>query len=442
MITTETVIWLMMLTIVALVAVVARPGHAHGETPPNVLVVVADDLGQGDLGSYGGEALTPNLDQLAAEGTRFTRAYTASPVCTPSRAGLLTGQWPWRHGMHVWMGAAGAVHRYGQPTWLDPTVPTIASVLRGAGYRTALFGKWHLGHVRGAPPVQDYGFETAAELLYGRGGPAMDTASRYWRAASSWHIAYAARDFIAARRGPWFALLNLVVPHTTLDPTPWQLRQYAALAPGVPGYWGAHAVYRATVSGAIDRPIGWLLDRLEDLGETASTIVVFASDNGPAPIDLRTASHSGVGRCDGRGHKFSLYECGLLTPLIVRWPGHVPTGESDTVVGLVDLLPTLAALAGAALPAGYQPDGENMSDVWLGEQRARTKPLLWQYLGPFVGHPIHQSPQWAIRDGPWKLLADLDGSDPELHHMDRDPYEVDDVATDYPDIAATLGAYR
>jgi arylsulfatase A-like enzyme len=203
----------------------------------------------------------------------------------------------------------------------------------------------------------------------------------------------------------------------------------------------AETIYYASVAD-LDRQIGRLLRGIEALGLADNTLIVFSSDNGPEDIHISNAGHSGVGSAGPfRGRKRSLYEGGVRTPFIVRWPGHVPAGRIDgtSVVAGVDLLPTVCRLVGVPTPADVSLDGEDMSDVLLGQARRRRTPLMWEWRFRVFGEPFHRSPILAIRDGDWKLLMNPDRSRVELYDVPRDPAQLNNIASHRPDVVARLG---
>jgi len=413
---------------------------------PNVVFILADDLGWGDLSCYGQVRMkTPNLDRLARQGTLFTQFYVASAVCSPSRAAFMTGHFPARHGIHSAIGGARKNKQRGIANWLDPKVPTIARLLKGAGYATGHFGKWHLVSVNApdAPEPEAYGVE-ACRITGSKTHAFEGIQDPYFRARSTSLIVDEAIRFIEAnRQRPFYLNVWTLIPHATLHPTEEQMEPFRGLAPGrrLP-YKGAFQIYYATIRD-LDTQVGRLLAKLDELGLADDTLVVFSSDNGPEDIQCRNASHSGVGSPGPlRGRKRSLYEGGVRMPFIARWPSHVPAGRADktSVVAAVDFLPTVCKLAGVDLPKGYQPDGEDVSDILAGKPRPRTKPLFWEWRYRILGPTINQSPMLAVRDGDWKLLLNPDRSRVELYRIARDPSEVDNLADQHPDIVERLAA--
>jgi arylsulfatase A-like enzyme len=411
--------------------------------PPNVILIVADDLGWGDLHAYGNDTvLTPNLDRLAAEGLRFSQFYVTSPVCSPSRVSFMTGRFPSPLGFHNIVADPQTNKRRGVPDFLDPTLPTITRILHDAGYATAHFGKWHLGWLdaEGAPQPSAYGIDDYRIIGLSAHGPP-EATNEHFEARTSEVIVKLARPWIKAHRNsPFFLNLWMLLPHSPLNPTPEQLEPYQKLEPqGVP-YKSALAVYYASVT-ALDSAIGDLLTQLDDLELAQDTIVIFTSDNGPEDILDRQTSYSGVGSAGPfRGRKRSLYEGGIRTPLIVRWPGRTPAGGVDeqSVVSAVDFLPTIANLTGAPLPPGARFDGEDATDALLGTPWTRSKPLFWEWRFRVFGHVLNQSPRLAIRDGQWKLLMNPDRSRMELYDIPQDPTELANLSDRHADVVARL----
>jgi N-acetylgalactosamine-6-sulfatase len=425
----------------AAAAALAPAAFAQKGQPPNIIFILADDLGWGDLGCYGHPNIkTPGLDRLARQGTQFTQFYVNGSVCSPSRSAFMTGHFPARHRVHGHFADAALNEARGMPNWLDPTVVTLPRLLKQAGYSTAHFGKWHLGSGPGAPAPDVYGFEDHRTV--NANGPSWDQTDRFFRARSTQLIVDETIRFIEQNRNkPFYVNVWSLLPHATLDPTEEQLKPYERFAPGgqVP-HKGATQIYYASVS-ALDREIGRLLARLDELGLAANTLVFFSSDNGPEDIHIRNASHSGVGSSGPfRGRKRSLYEGGVRLPFLVRWPGHVPAGRVDnnSVLTAVDFLPTLSKLAAVEVPAQWKLDGEDVGDIFFGRSRARIMPILWEWRFNIAGDVLNRSPILAIREGDFKLLINPDRSRLELYNIPRDPSELHNLAQDHPEIVERL----
>jgi N-acetylgalactosamine-6-sulfatase len=409
---------------------------------PNIIFVLADDLGWGDLGCYGHPHIkTPNLDRLAAQGTLFTQFYVNGSVCSPSRCAFFTGQYPARHRIHGHYATPEQNTARGMSQFLEPKVPNVPTLLKAAGYATAHIGKWHLGSNSGGPEPAAYGFDFVGSTeAGGANGPAQDP---YYRAKSSARFVDEAIGFIREHRnGPFYLQLWTLVPHATLNPTPEQMKPYARFRAGGPNFPHASAaeIFYASVTD-LDTQLGRLFAALDEMKLAENTLILFSSDNGPEDIHVGNAGHSGIGSAGPfRGRKRSLYEGGIRVPGIIRWPGHVPAGRIDdtSVVAGVDWLPTVCRLAGVPVPAGHTLDGEEQSDVFTGAPRARRTPLMWEWRFRIMGEPFHHSPQLAIREGDWKLLLNPDRSRIELYEIKKDLTQLNNVAEHHPDVVARL----
>ena len=413
---------------------------------PNIIFIFADDWGWGDLSCYGHPHVdTPNLDRLAAEGTLFSQFYVCSGVCSPSRAAVLTGRFPAHHGIHGHFAVHEMNARRGMPNWLDPTVTTCTRLLQRQGYRIGHYGKWHLGNGEGAPEPFAYGIDECR--INSGNGPDLSFLTNDVgpdRASSSEIIVDETIGFIDRHKdGPFFVNVWFNDTHATLDPDEKQLEPYLRFAPrGLEEkHPGANAIYFAAVTNA-DRHIGRLLDHLDETRLTSNTIVIFSADNGPEDIAIQNASHSGVGSPGPfRGRKRSLYEGGIRTPFLLRWPdGGTPAGavNNDTALSAVDLFPTFCSAGDCPIPGDIGLQGENMLDVFQGTTRDRATPLMWEWRFRIAGHVINRSPILAIREGRWKLLVNPDGDREELFDIPSGPMELSNVAPDHPDLVRSL----
>ena len=417
---------------------------AENPARPNILFILTDDMGWADPSCFGNkETPTPNIDRLAREGIRFTQFYVMSPICSPSRTAYTTGCYParWRINDYLHERAANKAHECAD--WLDPKAPTLARTLHDAGYATAHFGKWHMGGGRDvvdAPWPKEYGFDEHHVNWEGC-GPRIDTSGSAKREpvedkmlaryefTGFW--ADKSMDFMRRHKsGPFFVELWPQDVHTPHVPDPEEL-PYVAATPQ------PHQKFNAVLR-RYDREIGRVLDFLKTEGLERNTIVIFASDNGPEPSFNRQRS-GGL-----RGMKWSLYEGGIREPLLVRWPGHIPAGQTDTgsVLASMDLFPTLCALAGVTMPKDAKVDGIDASAAWLGAPLRRGQPLFWEYGRKsdylFPREPGARSPNLAIRDGDWKLLVNADGAGAELYDLAADPNEARNLAGEKPDEAKRL----
>jgi arylsulfatase A-like enzyme len=419
---------------VALLLCMGASAHA-AETPPNIIVVLADDLGVGDLACYGGKTPTPNLDTMAREGTRFTQFYVASPICSPSRAGLITGQFPARHRITSYLQTRRGNRACEQADFLATNAPSLPRVLKAAGYATAHIGKWHLGggrDVTNAPKFAEYGYDLGLGT-YESPEPHPDITTTNWiwtprdkvkRWDRTQWMVDRTLEFLRTHPGrPCFVNLWLDDTHTPWIPSR-DVQDDTSLR-------GDTRKNLRPVLQEMDREIGRLLASLRTMGAASNTLVLFLGDNGPLPT-FQQERTAGL-----RGSKLSLYEGGIREPLLAWWPGRVPAGRVDTntLLGAVDFLPTLAQLARAKVPADISFDGEDASAVLLGQTRARSKPLFWEYgrnTNSFAYPGIRQnrSPNVAVRDGQWKLLIHANGTGAELYDVVRDPNETRNVVAE------------
>ncbi|MCX7046491.1 MAG: sulfatase-like hydrolase/transferase [Candidatus Sumerlaeota bacterium] len=458
----------------ALTLAFANTGHAAEATRPNVIFILTDDQGWGDARFAGHPYVkTPNLDRLASQGTWFKQFYVAATVCSPSRCAFMTSHYPARHLIHGHFADHSLNESRAMPDWLDPKAITITKLLRDAGYATAHFGKWHLGNGSGAPPPDAYGIEISRTVNGSPDAPALgddgstppdgkrrtpEQTDPYFRAKSSAMIVDETIKFIKANRErPFYVNVWTLLPHAPLKPTPEQLKVYESLAPRADdpafGEWmqkylGAAKdlksqmqVFCASLTD-LDAQIGRLMQALDDLKLGDNTIVFFSSDNGAEDYHIGNASNAGVGNTGPlRARKRSMYEGGIRTFGVLRWPGKVAAGRVDetSVIAGVDWLPTICKLAGVAVPESVQPDGEDVSDIWLGQLRPRRKPLYWEWLFRVWGEE-YQPPMLAIRDDAWKLFVNHDGSRAELYDIPKDFSEKRNVALEHPDMVKELTA--
>ncbi|MBM4156438.1 MAG: N-acetylgalactosamine 6-sulfate sulfatase (GALNS) [Lentisphaerae bacterium] len=421
----------------ALLVTAARAAAAPAR--PNIVFIYADDLGYGDPACYGHpHILTPHLDRMAREGILFRDFTVVNPVCSPSRTGIMTGQFPSRWGVHQHFATHEQNVARGMPDWLDPAAPLLSRMLKEAGYRTAHYGKWHLsgGGTDGAPLPAAYGFDDAA-VWTGPGRHVFDGTDRrsddqagaaHDKEAASW-LSVAATDhavrFIRESKGvPFYINLWLPEAHHLVSATDEDKKPY----PDTPE---PQRTYYAAVTRA-DRQVGRILDVLDELGLSTNTLVMFSSDNGPENSHPNPGQkfYYSVGSTGGlRGRKRSLLLGGVNVPFLARWPGTVPAGRVDreTALSGVDVLPTVLAATGVAAPAGYAGDGQDMLAAFRGESQPRAKPLFWWWQG---GHGGDDWPAFAMRDGPWMLVLDETKRRAELHRVDGDRAQARNLAAE------------
>mgnify|MGYP001627928313 CR=1 FL=1 len=419
-------------------------GQGHGEAapPPNVVLIVADDLGYGDLGCYGSEVNeTPHLDALAESGVRFTDFHSAGPMCTPTRAALLTGRYQQRLGPEFDGALSGKTQR---DQGLPHAAVTLAEVLKKKGYATACFGKWHLGY---EPPFlpTDHGFDEFRGLSSGDGDfhTHIDRGGRedWWNGnqleadagyTTNLLTDYSV-DFIERNQNtetPFF----LYLPHLAIH-FPWQGpndpphrrkgTDYSDDKWGIIPNPGNVAPHVKAMIESLDDSVGRIVAALEENGLTENTLVVFTSDNGGYLTygkDFKNISSNG----SFRGQKAQVYEGGHRVPTLISWPGKIAPTESDALTHSTDLFATIASVAGVSLDA-LALDGLDLGPLlWDGETLPQ-RPLFWR-----------MKSLRAVRQGPWKLCAA--GNKGELYHLDDDPSESVDLSAKHPDRLAELEA--
>ena len=413
---------------------------------PNILFILADDLGWGDVGFHGAPIHTPHLDRLAAEGVELRQHYVC-PMCTPTRASLLTGRHPGRFGAHATVPSNAPV--------LPDGYPTLATLLRGAGYRTGLFGKWHLGSSPRFAP-NHYGFDASYGSLAGGVDP---YNHRYKRGAFSltWHrdgalveegghvtdlITDAAVEWIEGGTGPFFCYVPFTAVHVPVKPLQAWLERYDDERFDADPLRDASFRKYAAYTSHMDAAVGRLLETLERTGQRDNTLVVFSSDNGAindCPLhgsDKYPGWQEAYPRLGSngplRGVKAQLYEGGVRTPTVANWRGALQPGRVEDPVQVVDWMPTLAGLAGAAPQQDPQWDGR---DIWRQISGEDTAPdergLYWNFRG---------GARLGLRHGDWKLIESRagDGTEVELFNVAADPYEQLEVSADMPQVVAQL----
>lgn len=411
---------------------------------PNILLILADDWGWGDLSCHGHPYVqTPNIDRLAREGTDFHRFTVASGVCSPSRTAIITGHFPARYSIDGHFAWVEQNARRQMPDWLTTSAVTLPRLLQTAGYATAHYGKWHLSNdmIPDSPLPSAYGYDDyGAFNCAGEQMPVHEDAERA--------IGFVEQS--VARGQPFFINLWIHEPHTPFHVVPKYRQRF-------PDLDEPDNIYAAVLAHADDR-IGRVLAALDRLGIADNTLVIFTSDNGPAratrPTELSlmydTATGAGFGIAAARGitggrkgFKGCVFEGGVGVPFIARWPGRIPAGSSDrtTLLSAVDLLPTFCELAGVSLPTDYQPDGVSQVAALRGTpQPRRTTPLLWRMQAawpPRPEQPYHWGSFAVVKDQ-WKLIANADLTHVELYDLASDPLETHDLASAEPQVVASM----
>ena len=408
-----------------------------GNERPNIIYIMADDLGYADLSGYGRKNYsTPALDKLASEGTRFTQAYAIAPVCTPTRVGLMTGQYPARNRAGLWEPLRNASKGEG----LDPSLPNLARRLSNAGYHTGLVGKWHLGRDEGLRPG-DHGFARWFSILSG-GADYISHRSTGPDSPAGPHDLYAdgkevhtkgyltdiftqqAEAFLRSAKEPFFLNLEYSAPHW-----PWQQRGDAPYPDDKdPSTYGGSPEIYAGMMKALDEGVARVLAVLAELGYADNTIVIFTSDNGGEIF-------SDMGGLEGM--KLQLWEGGIRVPAFVRWPGKIPAGRTtEQVASTLDWTATMLAAAG--IERGTELDGMNLLPQLLGNSEPAERTIFWRSTRWGLQH--------AVRQGNWKYLriekaqarAKRRDTGEFLFDLSRDPSEEQNLAGAQPEILDRL----
>lgn len=408
------------------------PGPERGRRP-NILFVNTDDQAQWAMGAYGNEQIhTPVMDRLADEGMKFTRAFTC-PVCSPSRAMVMTGNYNHRVGVEDWIGVR-------EPVGLPANVPTLAEELRAAGYRTGLVGKWHLGHTRQDFWPTSRGFDYFAGGLTGGSKmwdpPLMENGvTRDYKGGLTDRLADFAIRFLRTHRTQPFALFfHPFRPHSPYVPVPdedWEpYRGRTLRVPEVEGVEPGRIreiteKYYASVT-SVDRNLGRLLEELEQQGELENTLVIFTGDNG-YNIGQHGMWHKGNGRLLATDRtRPNIFDTSAMVPLVMRWPGRIRAGSvCDELVSSLDYFPTLLTVAGAVRRPGLLLDGMDMSPLLAGGQRVWRDEL---YLIYNQHHYTPHARMRMIRTRNWKLVHHYEpGMDHELYDLESDPAEENNL---------------
>jgi len=411
---------------------------------PNLVFILADDLGWTDLGCYGSRYYqTPHIDRMAEEGLRFTNGYTCGPNCQPTRAALISGQYSPRTGVYT----VGSIERFNwrsrrlRPVDNVTALPldrvTIAQALKAAGYATGMFGKWHLGRKDEYHPSQrgfDEAIVSAGRHFKFNTNPKVDYPKGTYLAD---FLTDKAVDFIRRHRGrPFF----LYLPHFGVH-SPYQAKEdLIAKFQDKPAAGGHHDPTYAAMIASVDESVGRVLAVLDDLELSENTLVIFSSDNGGVGGYLREGIQGGTATDNAplRGGKGMLYEGGIRVPYVFHWPGKIPPGRTcDVPINSVDLYPTLLDLAGANPPADQPLDGVSYASLLTsgGKQAPARDAIYWHfpgYLGADKG-TWRTTPVGVIRAGDWKLMEFFEDGRLELYNLREDIGERKDLAASMPD---------
>jgi arylsulfatase A len=378
---------------------------------PNIVVLLCDDLGYGDLACYGHPYIqTPNIDGLAAKGIKLTSCYSAAPVCSPSRVGLLTGRSPNRAGVYDWIPEANEesadcrdlVH-------MRSTETTIPALLKKAGYQTCLVGKWHCNSKFNGPEQpqpSDFGFDWWF-ATQNNAHPNHENPTNFVRNGkivgptlgfSCQLIVKEAVDWLdrADRNKPFYLQVCFHEPHEKVASPPLPVRKYESLSRN-----HDEAQYFANVEN-VDRAVGILMEKLASLGEETNSLVIFTSDNGPETLNRYPSAYRSYGSPGQlKGMKLWTHEAGFRVPGIIYWPMKIRGGiHDDTPVSSLDFLPTFCSLSGAK-SRRLELDGTDISPIFDNLEINRTKPLIWCYYNALNEHVV------AMREGDWKIMAKI-----------------------------------
>ncbi len=425
-------------------AMVSTPAWLHRIThasahlqKPNFVFILVDDLGWADISCYGNRFHeTPHIDRLAREGMRFTDAYAACPVCSPTRASIVSGQYPARVGITDFI--TGHWRPYeklrvpiNKTQYLPLESVTIAEALKSAGYVSGLFGKWHLGGRNHFPDKQ--GFDemlvTGGPHFNFRTTPTMDLDEDAYQAEV---LTTRCEQFIEKHKNESFcAFLTHYAVHIPLQARKELIEKYEKKTKPPTGI--NNPIYAAMVEH-VDHSVGRILHKIDECGIRDNTVVIFFSDNGGLRQKFTGDGPIVTTNAPLRDEKGTLYEGGIREPLIVRWPGVIETGSlCDVPVTSVDFYPTMLEIAGAQSASEHTLDGKSIVPLLEQNGSFERDAIFWHY-----PHYHHSTPAGAIREGNWKLIEFFEDHHQELYNLKEDIGEKNNLVSKYPDIAKTL----
>lgn len=432
----------------------------EAQKPPNIVFILADDLGWADLGVYGNTFNeTPNLDKLAAEGMRFTNAYAAAPVCSPTRASIQSGQYPAHVGITDFIPGHWRPfesHRVpiNRTQFLPEEIVSLGEVLQTGGYKTGYFGKWHLGwgdeHMPGNQGYEDWRIQQGGTFYNLKSKKAirpMDSSLNDEVRLSTALTDYSLNFIEANKDQPFFLFLSHYDVHVQLDADRDLIEKY--LAKEKPANYPGNAVYAAMIEH-IDRSLKRVVDKLDALGLSENTLLIFFSDNGGLKsrfdeIPLLANSKLSIyedselqyiatSNAPLRAEKGTVYEGGIREPLLIKWPGKIQAASiSDALVSSVDFYPTFMEIAGIDSTRTQKLDGESLLSILEGNKAPTERSLFWHY--PVYHHDV---PAGAIRKGKWKLIEIFTENRFELYDLESDPGERKNLVDLYPDLTLEL----
>ena len=420
------------------------------KTTPNIILIFIDDMGWGDFSCFGNKAAkTPHIDRLAEEGLRFEQFYVNSPICSPSRTAISTGQYPQRWKITSYLSNRDHNNRRGMAQWLDPKAPMLARTLQQSGYATGHFGKWHMGgqrNVDDAPYITEYGFDASLTNFEGMGPkllpltlkPGQEKAGRIWGDAERLGKGFRWMQRSRITEGFVDATLEFM-KKAQGDNKPfyvnvWPDDVHSPFWPPVDKWGNNKRELYLSVLQEMDRQLGKLFDHVRSKPCLRdNTLILVCSDNGP---------ELGAGVAGPfRGYKTHLFEGGIRSSLVAWAPGLIPTEQNGTVnnksvFSAIDLVPSLIQITEAKREKGQKYDGEIVTDTLLGKSnKSRIQPIYFRRppdRDSFYG--VKDLPDLAMRHENWKFLCEYDGSDPLLFDMTKDIGEKNNVAKQHPDL--------
>lgn len=424
---------------------------------PNVILVFIDDMGWADFSCFGNtDAQTPNIDRLASEGIRFEQFYVNSPICSPSRIAISTGQYPQRYNVTSYLSHRNQNAERGMANWLDPEAPMLARSLKEAGYATGHFGKWHMGgqrDVADAPSISEYGFDESLTNFEGMGAKLLPlTKDETGKVGRIWEKAEILGEPVTwmQRSEITNGFIDAAIPFmekAQKDGNPfyvnlWPDDVHSPYWPpfedyGVAKEAGKRGLYLAVLE-AMDKQFGKLFDYIQNNDQLReNTLILICSDNGPEP----GAGSAGI----LKGYKTHLYEGGIRSSLVVWGPGFIiknvqGTRNKESVFSAIDLVPSLLDFTGTQAAGNVNYDGENKIETILGESASSRKAPIYYSRPPDRKnyYNFENLPDIAMREGIWKLLCDYDGSHPELYDIVIDPGETNNLAETNPEIVDSM----
>ena len=432
---------------------------------PNVIVILIDDMGYGDLSSFGNPKVkTPNMDWLAANGRKLTNYYAMSPVCSPSRSSLITGQYPATLGVNSIFASRAELARHDMPDFLPLEHPNLPRTMHEAGYATGHFGKWHMGggrDVDNAPRPTEYGYDQSLVSFEGLGDRLLDADAKNDLPKQSAALENGELLFVNKNEKTGIYIdsaLAFIAKHENepfyIDLWPNDVHDWHQPKPGAAAEFDAvtENPYEKdffAVLKAMDEQLGRFFQELERMGKMDNTIILLASDNGPTDwpryYDPRfypegyTGPMNAPGFTAGfRGRKWSLYEGGIRVPFIAYWKGHIEASvDTKTMMGSIDLFPTICGLVG--VQAAGTVEGQDMSKLLTKGKTNGDRTFYWYYEKPKPS-PKKDSmrPELAMRSGEWKLISRVDGTESYLYNIVKDPYETNDLSESMPKIKARM----